>query len=115
MEVIIITSNKTCIDYICTMNLKSHLGTLRLLAILEGISYITFGITMPLKYVYNIKAPNYYVGMAHGLLFVLYIVWVLIVAKQKKWDLLTIAWSFFASIIPFGTFVADHKIFAKEK
>lgn len=97
------------------MNLKSHLGTLRLLAILEGISYITFGITMPLKYIYNIPEPNYIVGMAHGLLFVLYIIWVLIVSKQKKWHIITIAWSFFASIIPFGTFVADKKIFSKEK
>jgi len=97
------------------MNFKSNLGVLRILAILEGISYITFGITMPLKYVYNITEPNYFVGMAHGLLFILYILWVLIVAKQKKWGILTIAWSFFASIIPFGTFVADNKIFSKEK
>lgn len=97
------------------MNLKNNLGILRILAILEGISYITFAITMPLKYIYDLPKPNYVVGMVHGLLFVLYILWVLIVARQKKWNLLTITWSFFASIIPFGTFVADKKIFSKEK
>ena len=54
------------------MNLNSKLGQLQLLAILEGISYISFGLTMPLKYMMEIKGPNYIVGMAHGLLFMAY-------------------------------------------
>ncbi len=97
------------------MNLKSNLGILRLLALLEGISYISFAITMPLKYMLDILWPNQYVGYAHGLLFILYIIWVLIVAMNNKWSLLNIFWSLLASIIPFGTFVADKYIFSKEK
>tara|TARA_B100000809_G_C14946699_1_gene462401 strand:+ start:320 stop:616 length:297 start_codon:yes stop_codon:yes gene_type:complete len=95
------------------MNLKSNIGILRLLALIEGISYLSFAITMPLKYQFDILWPNRYIGMAHGFLFVAYIVWVLIVAFQKKWSVMTVLWSFLASIIPFGTFVADKMIFSK--
>jgi len=97
------------------MNLKSNLGILRVLALLEGISYISFAITMPLKYQFDILWPNRYVGMAHGFLFIAYIIWVVVVAMQKKWSIMTVLWSFLASIIPFGTFVADKKIFSKEE
>jgi integral membrane protein len=97
------------------MNLKSNLGVLRILALVEGISYISFAITMPMKYILEIPEPNYFVGMAHGFLFIAYILWVIIVAFQKKWKLITIFWSFLASIIPFGTFIADKNIFSKEE
>lgn len=97
------------------MNLTTPLGRLRLLAILEGISYLLFAVTMPLKYVYDITQPNYYVGMAHGILFIGYIAFSLQCIYLFKWNfgksLLVLA----ASLIPFGTFVADKKIFAKEK
>jgi len=36
-------------------------------------------------------------------------------ASEKKWKLLTIFWALLASIIPFGTFVADKKIFKEEQ
>ena len=41
---------------------QSPLGRLRLLAHLEGISYLLFAITMPLKYLMDIPEPNYVVG-----------------------------------------------------
>lgn len=91
------------------MNLKN----LRIVAILEGISYLLLGITMPLKYVYEMPKPNYFVGMAHGVLFIAYIILVLWVGKKYKWNLLTLFWALLASLIPFGTFVADAKIFKK--
>jgi integral membrane protein len=87
------------------------LKILRILAILEGISYLLFAITMPLKYFYGLPQPNFVVGMAHGLLFIAYNVTALICGYQKKWPLLTIFWALLASLIPFGTFVADAKIF----
>lgn len=54
----------------------------KVLAIAEGISYLLFGLTMPLKYVYEVPEPNYFVGMAHGVLFILYCVWAVVVAKS---------------------------------
>ncbi|MCZ2249008.1 MAG: DUF3817 domain-containing protein [Bacteroidia bacterium] len=77
----------------------------------EGCSYLLFAITMPLKYMYDIKEPNKIIGMAHGILFVAYIILVLVVAKKYNWKLSKIAWAFLASIIPFGTFYANKKLF----
>ena len=90
----------------------NHLKFLRLLALLEGISYLLLiGICMPLKYIFDIPEPTYPVGLAHGVLFVAYCVWVLIVTREKKWPFTTMFLAGIASLLPFGTFVADAKIF----
>jgi integral membrane protein len=49
--------------------------------------------------------------MAHGLLFVLYILLVIKLAVKDKWPILKTFWAFLASIVPFGTFYADKKLF----
>lgn len=95
------------------MKLSDTLSYLRLFAFLEGCSFLLFALTMPLKYSFDIKWPNQIVGMAHGLLFIIYIVLVWIVSKEKKWSLMTQFWAYLASLLPFGTFVADAKIFKK--
>lgn len=93
------------------MNLSTPLGRFRLVAILEGVSYLLFGITMPLKYAMNIPEPNYIVGMAHGLLFITYIAMCLQVIYIYKWSVKTSFIALIASLIPAGTFIADAKIF----
>lgn len=95
------------------MNLKTTLGALRLLALLEGVSYLLFALTMPLKYMYEMAMPNKIVGMAHGFLFIAYCIMVFVVNQDKKWSLITNFWAYLASLIPFGTFIADAKIFKK--
>jgi len=92
------------------MNLNSKLGQLQLLAILEGISYISFGLTMPLKYMMEIKGPNDIVGMAHGLLFMAYCLWVLLVHFDRKLSLKTTVLLLISSLVPFMTFWAEKKI-----
>jgi len=91
----------------------SHLKLLRILAVAEGISYLLFAITMPIKYLYNIPLPNKIIGMAHGFLFIAYCIWVVLVGIDKKWKFSTIFLAGIASLIPFGTFIADAKIFKK--
>lgn len=93
------------------MNFKTPLGVLRVLAILEGISYLALGITMPMKYVYEMGMPNKIVGMLHGVFFIAYCIMVYYVNTEKKWSFKTNFWAYLASLIPFGTFVADAKIF----
>jgi len=95
------------------MNLSSPLHALRLLSFLEGCSFLLFGLTMPLKRMYDIKWPNQVIGYTHGILFILYILLVFIVARDKKMSLMNQFWSYLASLLPFGTFVADAKIFRK--
>ncbi|GAA5026812.1 membrane protein [Marivirga lumbricoides] len=91
--------------------MKTALGRLRIMAILEGISYILLGITMPLKYLNDMPLPNYIVGMIHGVLFIMYCLLVVIVAVKMKWKFKMIVLAFLASLIPFGTFYADWKWF----
>ncbi|PIZ06237.1 MAG: hypothetical protein COY57_03080 [Flavobacteriales bacterium CG_4_10_14_0_8_um_filter_32_5] len=87
---------------------------LRIIAFLEGISYLVLlCIAMPLKYFYNQPQAVKTVGMAHGVLFVLYVVLLLFVHVELKWKLTTTFWAFIASLIPFGTFYADVKWFRK--
>lgn len=90
---------------------NSLLGRFRIIAFLEGCSYLLLGFTMILKYKYLIPGPNYVVGMFHGLLFVLYAVLLIQVWIKYKWSLLKALLSFLASLIPFGTFIADVKLF----
>ncbi|MEO1050762.1 MAG: DUF3817 domain-containing protein [Bacteroidota bacterium] len=92
------------------MNLKTPIDRLRLLAILEGISYLLLGITMPLKYMWDITTPNYVVGMAHGWLFILYIFFSFQCIIKYQWNMTRAFFVLAASLIPFGTFVLDHKI-----
>ncbi|MCX2744038.1 DUF3817 domain-containing protein [Mangrovivirga sp. M17] len=97
------------------MNLKSTLGRFRLVAILEGISYLLFAITMPLKYMMDIPQPNYVVGMAHGFLFIAYIFLALTAIFTYKWNLKTSFLVLLASLIPAGTFFIDIKILKPEE
>lgn len=83
------------------------LKTFRLIAIAEGISYLLFAITMPLKYVYGIMEPNFFVGLIHGLLFMLYCAFGLRCAFYYRWKFGFSFLVFLASLIPFGTFYLD--------
>lgn len=91
----------------------SVLKTFRTIALLEGVSYVLFGITMPLKYVYGILEPNFYVGMAHGLLFMVYCLIGLTCAIKFRWSFLFSVGVFLASLIPFGTFYLEAKYLKK--
>ena len=91
--------------------IKTPLGRFRLVAFLEGLSYLFLGFTMILKYKYAMPQPNRVVGMAHGVLFVAYVFLLIQVAMDYKWKVGKIALAFVASLVPFGTFYADKKIY----
>ena len=88
---------------------KIRIQEFRILALIDGISYLTFAVTMPLKYVYEITEPKYFVGMLHGLVFLLYCLWLLVLTLKKKWSWFEGILFFIASLIPFGTFYIDKK------
>lgn len=92
--------------------LKSALGRFRIIAFLEGVSYLVLlGIAMPLKYLAGIPQAVRVVGMAHGVLFVLFVLLLVQVAAQHNWSFKKSFLSFFSSLVPFGTFYADAKWF----
>ncbi|WP_430409585.1 DUF3817 domain-containing protein [Kordia sp.] len=92
-----------------TIRETKTLKSFRWIAILEGISYIAFFITMPLKYIYDTPMPNQFVGMAHGILFLLYVLLALLVVLEQKWSAKRFVIFFVASLIPFATFYIERK------
>lgn len=96
--------------------LSSHLGRLRIIGFLEGMSFIILlGIAMPLKYIGGYQHATWDVGMAHGVLFIAYIIAVIPVKFELKWTYTTTFWVLLASLFPFGTFVAEYRLFRKYK
>ncbi|HZJ19918.1 MAG TPA: DUF3817 domain-containing protein [Pricia sp.] len=88
----------------------------RTTAILEGISYLAlFAVTMPLKYLADLPMPNKYVGYAHGVLFIAYIVLAILFWTTKKWGFKKGFILLLASLLPFATFYVERKYLAPIK
>jgi integral membrane protein len=66
---------------------------------------------MPLKYLAGQPEAVRMVGMAHGLLFVLYVLLVIMAAIERSWSFKKTVLAFLASLVPFGPFYADKKLF----
>ncbi|MDL5046645.1 DUF3817 domain-containing protein [Oscillatoria amoena NRMC-F 0135] len=95
--------------------LKTSLGRLRLIGFAEGISLILLiFVAMPLKYAMGMPQAVEVVGMAHGILFILYVLAAIQVSIDYSWNALKILKVLVASLVPFGTFYADAKIFKAE-
>jgi integral membrane protein len=88
--------------------IKTSLGRFRIIAFTEGVSYlILLFIAMPLKYVWGQPAAVKNFGSIHGLLFVIYILYVFICKIEYRWNLKKALILLGISIIPFGNFYAD--------
>jgi len=83
----------------------------KLVAILEGISFLLLlGVAMPLKYVWGFAEATKVIGMAHGLLFIAYVIMVILIREQLKWSIKTTLLALIASVLPLGPFVVDRKL-----
>jgi len=90
--------------------MTNSLKSFRLISIFEGFSFlILLGIAMPLKYIYNIPEAVQVVGMAHGILFILYILGAFYMKEKLNWSFQTLLIVILCSILPFGPFYADRK------
>lgn len=89
---------------------------MRLTGIIEGLSFIILlVVAMPLKYVWGKPEMVRIVGMAHGVLFVLYIFLTVVAKFQYPWTWKRIMILWIASVVPFGTFYADYKMLRHER
>ena len=96
--------------------LQTNIGRFRIIGILEGISFLLLlGVGMPLKYYWGYQHATQDLGMAHGVLFIAYVISVFPVRKELKWSNRTTILVLLASVIPFGTFIAEYKMFRKVK
>ncbi|MCL4113459.1 UNVERIFIED_CONTAM: hypothetical protein GTU68_008710 [Idotea baltica] len=69
---------------------------------------------MPLKYAFDKPEMVRIVGSAHGFLFILFVVLAVYAAVKYKWSFIKSGLILLSSFIPFGTFIADHKVFKEE-
>ncbi len=76
----------------------------RVVSIAEGLSYLAIlGVTL------GIISREFvsYLGMFHGILFLLYLAISLVVVEKKGWSILIWAALFLASIVPFAFIIAE--------
>ena len=93
--------------------LENSFSRFRLISFIEGISYLVLiFIAMPLKYFAGIPLAVKIVGMAHGVLFILFVLALIIASKKYKWHFLSFQ-LFVYSLIPFG-FILIEKIIMKK-
>ncbi len=87
----------------------------RIIALLEGISFLTLMcICMPLKYIAHMPMAVKINGWVHGVLFILYVIFLAQIRAQYKWNLKLTSAAFVAALLPFGTFVLNAKILSKQ-
>lgn len=86
----------------------SLLNIFRLIAFLEGVSYILLlFIATPIKYFGDNPQFVKLLGMPHGILFISYVVLAFMLKSELKWNTKQLTIVLLASIIPFGTFYIE--------
>ena len=86
----------------------------RLTAFLEGVSYILLLlIAVPIKYLLNETLFVKILGMPHGILFIIYILFSIIAKIKYNWNFRKFLVISIASLVPFGTFYIDKKYLTK--
>ncbi|MGZ9675849.1 DUF3817 domain-containing protein [Flavobacterium sp. GNP001] len=84
----------------------------KIVALLEGISYLALFSNMLIVKPTNLdlyKSLLFPIGMAHGLLFVSYIILAIMLKFEQDWDWKKFGIICLGSLIPFGTFYVDKK------
>jgi len=96
-------------------SLKTPLGRLRVIGWWEGVSFLVLLlVAMPLKYFAGMPKAVSVVGMAHGVLFLLYGLAAIQAALEYDWSWKRTALVLVASVLPAGPFIVDAKILREE-
>lgn len=82
----------------------------KIIALIEGISLLLlFFFAMPMKYLFDQPVFVKNIGMAHGILFISYIIMAIMLKIEENWNLKKLGIICLASIVPFGTFYIEKK------
>ncbi|MGW7271553.1 DUF3817 domain-containing protein [Streptomyces sp. NPDC054864] len=87
----------------------SALRRLRLVSAPEAVSFLLLIICSVLKRTTDFNAVPV-MGMVHGVLFILYVLFWLDAWNRTKWDVKTAALYFILSVLPTGGFFAERKL-----
>jgi integral membrane protein len=82
----------------------------RVIAFLEGASLLLLlFFAMPMKYYFQEPIFVKTIGMAHGILFVIYIILAIMAKIELNWSFKKMGIICLASVLPFGTFYVEKK------
>tara|TARA_B100001250_G_scaffold81601_1_gene67303 strand:- start:550 stop:834 length:285 start_codon:yes stop_codon:yes gene_type:complete len=76
----------------------------RIIAFLEGLSFL---VLLVISIIWRIEKYIPSIGLAHGLLFIIYIIMALFFYKKKLWNQKELIIILLCSVIPFGAFYVD--------
>lgn len=87
------------------------LNGFRVLSLIEGLSFlILLFVAMPLKYYWGQPEMVSVVGMAHGVLFMAYVGFALLVAQRQGWSDRFMLGVVAAGMLPFGCFFLEQRL-----
>lgn len=94
--------------------MKSPVMRFRAMAIICGVmSLLLWFVYMPAKYLFDATADHKIfiaIPIVHGYLFMVYLITVLQVAVQRRWNIFRMLWTMFAGTIPVASFVAERRV-----
>jgi len=83
----------------------------RLVSLVEGVSLlILLFVAVPLRYYGGLHGPVWYVGWTHGLLFLTYGGFALVISHLWEWSVLRWLATFLLGAVPFGFLVVDAQL-----
>lgn len=92
------------------MSLQNQIKVFKWVSIFEGVSFLVLLlIAMPLKYIWDSPEMVQVVGMAHGLLFVAYVLGAFLLFKPLGWSVKTLMVVCVSSVLPLGPFYVEKK------
>jgi integral membrane protein len=87
---------------------------MRVVGLVESISFVLLlFVAMPLKYLAGQPEAVRVVGTAHGALWILFVVALLLAALEQKWGVVTILAGLVASMVPLGPVYFDRWVTRK--
>jgi integral membrane protein len=96
------------------VSVETALRNYRIAAWVTGIGLIALVfVAMPLKYFFDQPGPVAVVGVAHGFLYMVYIVCTLLLAERGRWKPLDALLILVAGTIPIASFVAERRVTAR--
>jgi len=92
------------------MSLEMQKKVFKYVSILEGLSFLLLlFIAMPLKYIWSMPQMVQQVGMAHGVLFIAYVIGAIWLFRPLNWNFKELLVVLGCSLVPFGPFYVEKK------
>ncbi|MFD1095855.1 DUF3817 domain-containing protein [Salegentibacter chungangensis] len=92
------------------MSINKKIKVFKWISILEGLSFlILLFLAMPLKYFFDSPEMVRQVGMAHGILFIAYVLGAFLLYNAMNWKWKEMLIILACSLVPFGPFYVEKR------